>query len=254
MKKPIIGISCNYDYGDVFKSANDIAAISPKWHYICENYTRSIEEAGGIPLLLPVYRDEEDLTAALDMVDGVLISGGNDIDPILYGELDRGRCGRIIPERDRQDIAMARYVIEKTQKPMLCICRGIQVLNVAMHGSLYQDLESEGPFGGHMRKNYPMNAVTHRVSIAPDSLLFEILGKTHLGVNSFHHQSVKSVGSGLRVTAKSEDGVVEAVELEGGRFVLGLQWHPEKMYDSEEQKKIFAAFLERARQGGCGGL
>ncbi len=249
MRKPVIGISCNYDYGDILKSPGDLAAIHPKWHYICENYTRSIEEAGGIPLLLPVYKDESDLQSILDTLDGVLISGGNDIDPLLYGEIDQGKCGRIIPERDRQDIAMAKYVIDRTEKPLLCICRGIQVLNVALNGSLYQDLDSEGSFYPHTKKNYPMNAVTHSISIEENSLLFQILKKTSLGVNSFHHQSIKSVGNRLKVTAKSEDGVIEAVELDGTQFVLGVQWHPEKMYDSGEQKKIFAAFLENAGKG-----
>lgn len=246
MRKPIIGISCNYNFADVFQDASDLAAINPKWHYICENYTRSVEEAGGIPLLLPIYKSEADLEYILNIVDGVLISGGNDIDPLLYGEIDHGKCGRIIPERDKQDIAMVKYIIHQTSKPMLCICRGIQVLNVAMNGSLYQDLDSEGSFNKHVKKNYPMNAVTHTISIEQDSLLYQILQKTSLGVNSFHHQSIKSIGNRLKVIAKSEDNVIEAVELDGAEFVLGLQWHPEKMYDSEEQKKIFASFIESA--------
>lgn len=246
MRKPVIGVSCNYDYADVFQNGGDLASISPKWHTVCENYTRAVEEAGGIPLLLPIYKNEADLKYMLSTVDGILLTGGNDIDPLLYGELDRGKCGRIIPERDQQDIAIVRYIVQHTSKPMLCICRGIQVLNVAMNGSLYQDLESDGPFYQHMKKNYPMNAVTHSVTIEQDSLLYKILGKSSLGVNSFHHQSIKSVGDGLRVTAKSEDGVIEAVELDSGEFVLGLQWHPEKMYDNEEQKKIFRAFMESA--------
>lgn len=246
MRKPVIGVSCNYDYADVFQNGGDLASISPKWHTVCENYTRAVEEAGGIPLLLPIYKNEADLKYMLSTVDGILLTGGNDIDPLLYGELDRGKCGKIIPERDQQDIAIVRYIVQHTSKPMLCICRGIQVLNVAMNGSLYQDLESDGPFYQHMKKNYPMNAVTHSVTIEQDSLLYKILGKSSLGVNSFHHQSIKSVGDGLRVTAKSEDGVIEAVELDSGEFVLGLQWHPEKMYDNEEQKKIFRAFMESA--------
>lgn len=248
MRKPVIGISCNYDYGDIFKSAGDLADISPKWHSVCENYTRSVEEAGGIPLLLPIYKREADLKYILDTLDGVLVSGGNDIDPLLYGEIDGGRCGRIVPERDRQDIAMVNYVIEKTEMPMLCICRGIQVLNVALKGSLYQDLDSEGQFQNHVKKNYPMNAVTHFVSMEQNSLLYEIVKKPALGVNSFHHQSIKALGHGLKVSARSEDGVVEAVELEGREFVLGVQWHPEKMYDSEDQQKIFTVFLESAKR------
>lgn len=249
MRKPVIGVSCNYDYADVFQGGGDLAAISPKWHTVCENYTRAIEEAGGIPLLLPIYQNEEDLQYILNTVDGVLLTGGNDIDPLLYGEIDRGKCGRIVPERDKQDIAIAQYIVNQTSKPMLCICRGIQVLNVAMNGSLYQDLESDGPFSQHVKKNYPMNAVTHFVTIERNSLLYKILGKSSLGVNSFHHQSIKSLGDRLRITAKSEDDVMEAVELDGGAFILGLQWHPEKMYDSPDQKKIFVAFVESAKKG-----
>ena len=243
MRKPMIGVSCNYDFPN---NSNDIAAFNPKWHYISENYTRAIEEAGGIPLLLPVFRSQADLETVLSAVDGVLITGGNDVSPLEYHEVDRGKCGRIIPERDRQDIAIVNYTVRQTTKPMLCICRGTQILNVAMGGSLYQDLESEGPFVKHMKNNYPMNAVTHYISVERDSLLFSVWKKDSLGVNSFHHQGIKATGDGLRAIAKSEDDVIEAIQLDGADFVLGVQWHPEKMYDSEEQRKLFAAFVESA--------
>lgn len=246
MRKPMIGISCNYDCTDIFGARSDAAAFNPKWHYISETYICSIEEAGGIPLLLPVFRSQADLETVLDTVDGVLVTGGNDVSPLEYHEVDRGKCGRIIPERDRQDIAIVDYIVHQTSKPMLCICRGTQILNVAMGGSLYQDLETDGPFFRHMKNNYPMNAVMHCVSVERDSLLFSILQKERLGVNSFHHQGIKTIGNGLRAVARSEDDVIEAIQLDGAAFILGVQWHPEKMYDSEEQKKLFTAFVENA--------
>ena len=197
---------------------------------------------------MPIYKSETDLEYILNTVDGVMITGGNDISPLIYRETDHGKCGRIIPERDRQDIAMAKYIISEMSKPMLCICRGAQILNVAMNGSLYQDLEREGSFYKHMKSNYPMNAVTHYVSVEQNRLLFQIFKKTSLGVNSFHHQGIKAVGDKLKVTAKSEDNVIEAIELDGAAFILGLQWHPEKMYDNEEQKKNLQ-HLSKAKQG-----
>lgn len=245
MKKPLIGISCNYDYADVFEQTNDIAALNPKWHFVSDCYTCAIENAGGIPLLLPIYSRKSDLENVLDVLDGVMITGGNDINPLEYGEVDRGKCGRIIPERDRQDIDIVRYTIHAA-KPLLCICRGAQIMNVALGGSLYQDLETDGLYFRHMKSNYPMNAATHCVSIEQDSALFGIFKRDSVGVNSFHHQGIKNAGENLRAVARSEDGVIEAIEWIGKSFALGIQWHPEKMYDSDEQRKLFAAFVEKA--------
>lgn len=247
MKKPIIGITCNYDYSDIFIQSNELGNFNPKWHYISECYTNSVEEAGGIPLLIPIYKNKEDLLNILNIVDGVLISDGNDINPLEYGEIDCGKCGRIIPERDKQDIDIVKYIVGKTSKPMLCICRGTQILNVALGGSLYQDLESEKSYCPHMKNNYPMNTISHRICIENDSLLFEILNSNSMGVNSLHHQAIKNVGENLKPIAKSEDNVIEATELQNSSFVLGLQWHPEKMYDNEEQKKIFKVFIEKCK-------
>ena len=249
MKRPIIGISCNFDQEDIFRGPWETGRMSRYYHYISENYPRSIERAGGIPLLLPVYEDESLLYEALDSIDGILLSGGNDLDPRTYGEDDRGKCGRIIPERDKQDLLIAEYALSHRKKSLFCICRGIQVLNVAAGGSLYQDLEADGMGTQHSRTNYPINAVSHQVNVERDSQLYQITGKEKLGVNSFHHQAVKSLGQGLRCTALSEDGVIEAIEADASAgdinsFLLAVQWHPEKMYDSEAQQAIFRAFVE----------
>ena len=245
MNKPVIGISCNYDHDDIFKDGGDMSLM---YHYVSHNYVRAVMEAGGIPLLLPIYDKKEDLDQVLESLDGVVLSGGNDIDPLIFGETDRGKCGRIIPERDDQDLYIARRAAE-LKKPLLCICRGIQVLNVALGGSLYQDLPSDGDFFSHSKSNYPLNRVSHHVKVEKDSLLYDITGIEDMGVNSFHHQAVKDVAPGLRATAVSPDGVIEALETEdsvseGSCFLLGLQWHPEKMYDDPVQKKIFDRFIE----------
>ena len=222
MNKPVIGISCNYDHDDIFKDGGDMSLM---YHYVSHNYVRAVMEAGGIPLLLPIYDKKEDLDQVLESLDGVVLSGGNDIDPLIFGETDRGKCGRIIPERDDQDLYIA--------------------------GSLYQDLPSDGDFFSHSKSNYPLNRVSHHVKVEKDSLLYDITGIEDMGVNSFHHQAVKDVAPGLRATAVSPDGVIEALEIEGSVsegscFLLGLQWHPEKMYDDPVQKKIFDRFIEAA--------
>ncbi len=287
MKKPVIAISCNFDSSyNIFKSG-DISDITVMYHYVSDNYTRAVEEAGGIPMLLPIYKDEADLRAALELADGVLLSGGNDIDPLIFGELDRGKTGHIVPKRDAQDLFIARYIYNETNKPLLGICRGVQVMNVALGGTIYQDLEADGGFLQHSKGNYPMNAVSHHIAIDERSILRELLGSAKAGVNSYHHQAVKDVAPGFFASALSDDGVIEAIEpvktdndaaeaslsssgrkgtasyseqseecfagnaasLSQGsasglnRFVLGVQWHPEKMYDSEVQNRIFKEFI-----------
>lgn len=243
MKKPVIGITCDYEYNDAAIKSNNIADKALKWHVLSENYSLAIEKAGGIPLLLPVCHQEENYLELIELVDGVLITGGNDIDPLLFGEVDKGKCGRINPARDSQEIAIVKRIIERTNKPLLCICRGHQVLNVALGGTLYQDLEEGCQTIEHMKSNYPMNLPSHHALIDRDSKLFNIFTNDKIGVNSFHHQAVKELGHNLKVTAKSDDGVIEAIEYNDGRFIIGIQWHPEKMYDSLQQQLIFEAFI-----------
>ena len=182
------------------------------------------------------------------------MTGGNDVDPTRYGEFIQKEVGQLEPERDEQDLAVARYVVENTQKPLLCICRGIQVLNVALGGTLIQDLPSqhrreEGlPAMSHRQTalgQYP----SHRVEVAEGSLLEQIVGQREIWVNSFHHQAVGEVASCANLSAWAADGVVEAIELPDALFVLGVQWHPEIMTRLEEEasRRLFAAFAEAAR-------
>ena len=146
--------------------------------------------------------------------------------------------------RDRQDVELSKYIIEETNKPILGICRGIQIMNIATGGNLYQDLEIEGNFNHHLNDMYPMNSVSHTVWMNEGTKMHAVFGKEKIGVNSFHHQAVKELGEGFVISAVSTDGVTEAIEMKGERFVTAIQWHPEMMYDSKEQQEIFKIFVE----------
>lgn len=241
--RPFIGITINFDTR--FDLGRNAPLGSPGSHseYLSADYNYSIERAGGIPVLLPRTMDLEVLHPLIDRMDGILVTGGNDMNPALWGERVSPASGRIIPERDDYDLDVLRYAYAQG-KPILCICRGMQVLNVAFGGSLIQDLQSEGLLH-HNILTTPRELAVHSVTVTDhDSWLYRIFGET-VGVNSFHHQAVREAKAPVRVTAVSEDGIVEGIEVSGGHpFVVGVQWHPEKMYNVAEQHKLFNAFIE----------
>lgn len=245
--KPVIGITCNYDIKDEVGLVSHMGIAGQKWHFIADNYIDCVERAGGIPVLIPICANIETVKQMVSRMDGILISGGHDVNPQEYGQNAKGYCGTIIPARDRQDVELTKYVLNETDKPILGICRGIQIMNVATGGTLYQDLEIEGGFQHHFTDMYPLNAITHEVTIKSGTRIHSIYGKEEIGVNSFHHQAVKDLGEGFTATAVSVDGVTEAIEMEGSRFVAATQWHPEMMYDSEEQFQIFQAFVDACK-------
>ena len=242
-KKPLIGITCNYDSREGWAATTGLITDGQDGNYIASDYVYSVEKAGGIPVLIPQCMDFEHLKPLLELLDGVLISGGHDVGPENYNTFPKGYCGTISPARDAQDIFVTRYALEH-DLPMLGICRGIQIINVAAGGTLYQDLEKEGGFEHHFGDKYPRNYAWHAVSLSEDSALRGIYDKDVVGVNSFHHQAVRDPAPGVKVTAHSSDGVIEGIELEGRRFAIAVQWHPEMMYDSDEQLKLFQAFVE----------
>ncbi len=248
VRKPTIGITCNYDYRDTVGIVSHMGMAGQTWNFLAGHYAEAVEWAGGIPVLIPQCRDFETVKGILSHVDGVLITGGHDIDPQCYGEQAKPYCGVIIPERDRQDIEIARYVMENEKKPLLGICRGMQVMNVAAGGTLYQDVEKEGGFDHHFMDMYPMNRPVHKVRLKSGSKVCKIFEKEILEVNSFHHQAVKDVAEGFGITAYSRDGVGEAIEKRDGSFVMGIQWHPEMMFDSPEQQKIFKALIKAGQR------
>lgn len=241
--KPLIGITCAM--GMQITSVN-MRHMPPRMHQLNDAYMKAVALAGGIPVLIPVYEDVELVKDVIDRLDGVLLTGGEDPDPAHYGQRATGRLGTISPRRDAFDFAVVRYVLQETEKPVLAICRGTQVMNVAMGGSLHIDLEAAGKLA-HMLAMYPLHMESHEAEVAKDTRLAEILGEGLCGINSIHHQAIKDVAEGFTPAAVSvPDGVVESIELPGERFVLGVQWHPEEMTHLEKQLGLFRALVRAA--------
>lgn len=211
------------------------------------DYAEAVAEAGGAPFWIPPLADKEALERILDVLDGLLLTGGGDLEAWRFGEEPHPSLSGVQPWRDEAELYLYRRAREKGL-PILGICRGCQVINVAEGGSLIQDIPSLVPGSLAHQQTLPADEASHSVQVEGESLLHRILGVDALGVNSFHHQAVGRVGEGLRATAKSpEDGVVEAVEGRSGSFLLGVQWHPERMVKKAPlMKRIFAAFVEEA--------
>lgn len=240
MKRKLIGITCNYL--DPLPSAftAGIGAEEQAWQLLAQDYLNAIWNAGAVPILLPVDSDTARTKELLTLVDGLLLSGGNDVTPGCYGARYEN-CGILDPDRDTMELALLKEALEMDM-PILGICRGIQLMNVGLGGTLCQDLVSGGFFRHSIFSN-KRNVPTHKVFVEPGTLLSEITGPGELWVNSFHHQAVKELAPGLICMAKSEEGVVEAFSVPGKKFAMAVQWHPEMMYDTDAQQAIFRAFL-----------
>jgi putative glutamine amidotransferase len=205
-------------------------------------YPQALSRAGAVPVVVPPFTSDASIAALLDRVDGVCLAGGPDIHPSLYGQDPSDALGPTEAELDGSEIALTRMAIDRGL-PLLCICRGLQALNVARGGTLIQDLP------GH-RQTEPGSLPTHTVRIEVGSRLSQALGGlTQLEVNSFHHQAVDVLGERLRPVAWAEDdGLIEGIEATDREFVLGVQWHAEGLVDSEEQHTLFEAFVTACRQ------
>lgn len=232
MKKPVIGLTPQFDY-----ERNRV--------WIGPNYLNAVSAAGGVPLLLPLLADKESLTAAANVCSGVLFTGGPDIDPFLFGEETIRQGGVVVPKRDKMEEVLFDIVFQ-TGKPILGICRGIQILNVFLGGTLYQDITAQFLSDlsiAHYQKS-DNSVLTHSVLVKKGTLLSEILKKDSIKVNSFHHEAIKDVAPALKIAGISLDSLIEALYLPEHRFFLGVQWHPEHLYNtSEEALLIFKAFI-----------
>jgi putative glutamine amidotransferase len=206
--------------------------------------------AGAVPLLIP-HLDEHSLLRVLyEKVDGLLLPGGIDIDPAFYGESRHENLGRVDPEQDETELALARWAMEEG-KPFLAICRGIQVLNVALGGSLFQDIQTQIPGAEKhdWHPGFPRNQMAHTATILPQTCLAQILGTTSLPVNSMHHQALKNVAPGLKVVARAPDEIIEAVEATEHTFAVGVQWHPEELIDTDSRAgHLFDALVEACQR------
>lgn len=219
--------------------------------YLMRCYSGALIAAGAAPLLLSPDAQGEILDALLDRLDGVFLAGGVDLAPELFGEEPIEKLGEVNPLRDAFEIQLVKKAFEQDM-PVLGVCRGVQSMNVALGGTLWQDLPSQY----RTQENQPPMLhrqtsrdcyTSHRVQIERDSLLYRLVGADEIPVNSFHHQAVKAAAPSLRVVARASDGVIEAVECPERAFFLGVQWHPERYFDRrEDAMAIFRAFSEAA--------
>lgn len=240
--KPVIGITS----GLVSEHELNGFASSHEMHQLGDTYVQAIEHAGGIPIVLPSYESVESAKASTSIVDALLFSGGSDFDPNLFGMRPIMQCRRIVPRRDVSEFALGRFALEETSLPILGICRGCQLLNVLKGGDLYLDLSEDGKLA-HQLTMYPRELPSHYVRIDRGSRLYDAFREEEIGVNSFHHQAVRTVGAGFVATAHSlPDNVVEGIELEGSRFVVGVQWHPEGLIINRAQLMLFRRLVEAA--------
>ncbi len=235
--RPVVGITLDDEHA------------RPGVHVLRDDYVRSVEQAGAIPVVVAPCAPA-DAVRLLDRLDGLLLSGGVDLDPALFDEAPHPKLRRVDRERDDLELALVREAVRR-DLPILAICRGIQVLNVAIGGTLIQDIPSDIAGGERHDCPEPRSRRVHRIEIEPGTRLHDILGEVTISVNSFHHQAVSRVGDGLAVSARCEaDGVVEGLEMPGRRFVVGVQWHPETFWDhSDSFQSLFDAQAEACRNG-----
>ena len=253
-RRPVVGIPTQ-----TLQSLGGVSAeIPPSW-VMSQRYVQTLTSAGAIPWLIPLV-DDETLRGIYDALDGVFLPGGADIDPATYGAEPHALCDRTDRERDRVEVALARWAIEE-QKPVLGICRGMQLINVAAGGSLYQDLAEQLP--GSLKHDYfpfrgqsfTRDYLAHEVDVDPTSRLAQLMGAGALKVNSMHHQGIRTLGRGLRQTATAPDGLIEAIEGTGDAYLLAVQWHPEALTDNDSRTRaLFSDFITAAAGWNLAGV
>ena len=239
-KRAIIGISSSI----IVDNSGSFAGY--KRAYVNKDYVDAVIRAGGVPLIIPFSTDKEVIISQAQLIDGLILSGGHDISPYNYGQEPSQKIGETFPERDTYEIIL----LEESKKrniPILGICRGFQLINVAAGGTLYQDL-SLIP-GNILKHNQVSNPTlkTHKVEIKENSFISSIFGKETM-VNSFHHQALDKVADEFRVVARASDGVVEAIEHKTYKFLVAVQWHPEMLaVECEKARELFVRFIEEAK-------
>lgn len=244
--RPTIGITTQ-----TLHSIDGIPPALPSSWVMNQRYFLAATLVGAVPWMIPLLDDDiPTLREIYERLDGLLIPGGVDINPTEYGEKIRPECGNIDGARDRVELQLVRWAAEEG-KPVLGLCRGLQVINVAHGGTLWQDLASQNP-AFHKHDFFPTagfarDHVAHSVDLVEGTLLSQLLESTRVGVNSMHHQGIKQIGSGLKASACSDDGLIEAVEGVGEGFLVGVQWHPEVFEMADPHTRhLFAGFIKAA--------
>ncbi len=211
--------------------------------WMLPGYLDGIHQAGGIPIIFPLTKEEKELKTIADRCDGFLFTGGHDVDPRIYHEEPLEGLGDTCSARDEMEMIILQEALN-ADKPVFGICRGIQFINAALGGTLYQDLPLQHPSDIEHHQDPPYDVPVHKVTVAENSPLYHLLGKEQLAVNSYHHQAVRELSPQLKVMATSTDGLTEAVYMPGKRFVWAVQWHPEFSHRvDEDSRKMFTAFI-----------
>lgn len=240
MKKPIIGITSAYEVEEGLRDYHRTT--------VSIDYTKSVISAGGIPIILPINNNIEVIREQLKLLDGLILAGGSDINPYLYGEDFKEGIGLVSPERDEGEMMVLKEFLN-TNKPILGICRGLQLLNVYFGGTLFQDLKySNLSILKHSQDFYP-DLPTHKVYIEDkDNILYSLYGDS-IDTNTFHHQAINKLGNKLSILAKSSDGIIEAIQMKEHNFLYAVQWHPEMMTarGNENMKKLFVEFINKCK-------
>lgn len=216
------------------------------------NYIQAIERAGGCPVVLSRVEHLSTIKSIIQVIDGIIFTGGTDISPLNYEEMPYTWLESVDPTRDNFELDLAKSILSDTDIPVLGICRGMQILNVVSGGTLYQDLlnQKATEFNHLLTDIFPRDELSHIVNITNPSKLYDIFQVDKIAVNSFHHQGIKAVGETFEATMISEDNIIEAIEMKGDRFVIGVQWHPEMLLERyPEYLKLFTSFLEYCHKG-----
>ena len=201
-------------------------------------YIQAIEQSGGVPILLPYTENEQVLSKYIQMCNGFFFTGGKDIEPIRYGEEQSKDCGIVQKHRDALEFALFERAFA-TQKAILGVCRGCQVINVALGGTLYQDIPSQYKTTIAHRQTQEKHLPSHSVSVVVDTPLYALINdETRMQANSFHHQAIKTLGKGLKSMAYADDGIIEGIYHTEHRYLRGYQWHPERLYDSDKNNRL----------------
>ncbi|MHB9093120.1 MAG: gamma-glutamyl-gamma-aminobutyrate hydrolase family protein [Eubacteriales bacterium] len=229
--RPLIGISCSYDQKE-------------GRYFLNEAYVEAVIGAGGIPVILPGAGSVKTVTPYFEAVKGLILAGGGDVDPAYFNEEPHPSLGEITPDRDRFEMILIKAALRRNI-PVLGICRGIQILNIACGGTVIQHIPSEIRKPLKHSQSAPRWYPTHRVLLDKASRLSQIMTTTTIRVNSFHHQAIRDPAPGFKIVATSRDGVIEAIEHSKHRFVVGVQWHPECLTEKDRKSRLlFKAFIE----------
>lgn len=250
--RPLIGITAKLSFDDNIGIITNQGCKNQSWVLLADDYVKSVEQLGGTPIVIPIVGNYKISLGIIEKLDGIIFSGGNDVNPKYYNEEAELEYKNLVHSLDELEINLYKKVLSETSMPILGICRGLQLINIVHGGTLFQEMRM-GEYTKHTYSKEPVSkdVIAHDVSIKKDSLLFEIIGKKNIPTNSFHHQSIKELGEGLKINAISEDEIVEGIEGIEDRFLLGVQWHPEMLapddsINDEYSRSIFKYFIKES--------